>query len=309
MPKLGEYSRRVILFGAGASYGSGSVIPQPPPLGNDLFNILASTFPATWGALPRRISEKFTNRGFEAGMAALLATGSHEVAPMMQQFAVAFSRYELGSPNAYVSLMESLDQAGKLSGTAFATLNYECLLEWALITRGRRGECGDVLPGPRGTFIWKLHGSCNFVLRSDQLYVAPASTGVTFSPQPNFDADLEVIDPRSVADRMRNTGLYPAMAYYAPGKKVQMSARSIRLIQEFYARAVLAAESVAIIGVRPNIADYHVWGPLAATPARILFVGSKDSYNDWRNAHRVGRRTKYLGKSFSSSVAKLVSEL
>ncbi len=308
MATFGEYARRVILFGAGASYGSGAVVPQPPPLGGTLYGVLASEFPQSWGSLPAVIQRKF-EKTFEVGMGALLATGSQAVPPLMQEFAKLFSRYQLGSPNAYVSLLESLDRAGKLTGTAFATLNYECLLEWALMTRGRRGECGDVLPGPQGSYIWKLHGSCNFILRSDQLYVAPATTGLVFGPQPNFDADIEVIDPRSVADRLRNTGLYPAMAYYAQGKQVQMSQRSIRMIQDIYARAVPNATSIGVIGVRPNVADEHVWGPLAATPARVLFVGSRESFSEWRKDHRGDRPTKYLGSHFDATIDALVGAL
>ena len=39
----------VILFGAGASYGAGNVLPYPPPLGRDLYDKLSDEFPATWG--------------------------------------------------------------------------------------------------------------------------------------------------------------------------------------------------------------------------------------------------------------------
>lgn len=308
MATFADYATRIILFGAGASYGSGAVVPRRPPLGDDLFDVLASEFPQSWGALPGPIRKKFA-KTFEVGMAALLATRSHAVAPMMQQFAILFSRYQLSSPNAYVSLVESLDRVGKLTGTAFATLNYECLLEWALTSRGRYVECGDVLPGPRGTFLWKLHGSCNFLPRTDQLYVAPPGSGVTYGPGVKFEPGIEVVHPNSVADRLRNTGLYPAMAHYAPGKEVQVSESSIRMIQDVYARAVPGATSVGVIGVRPNVDDDHVWGPLASTSARVLFVGSRDTYSEWRKDHRSDRPTKYLGSRFDAAIDALVEAL
>jgi hypothetical protein len=208
-----------------------------------------------------------------------------------------------------VSLMESLDKAGKLSGTAFATLNYKCLLEWSLTARGRYVECGDVLPGPRGTFVWKLHGSCNFLPRIDQVYVAPFGTGVTYGPGAKFDPGIEVVQPSEVASRLNNTGLYPAMAHYAKGKEVQISESSIRTIQDIYAHAVPNATSIGVIGVRPNIEDTHVWGPLASTPARILYVGSRDIYSGWRNDHRGDRPTKYLGSRFDAAIDPLVEAL
>lgn len=42
----------IVLFGAGASYGAGSVLPSIPPLGSSLYQELSSMFPATWGSLP-----------------------------------------------------------------------------------------------------------------------------------------------------------------------------------------------------------------------------------------------------------------
>jgi hypothetical protein len=39
----------VILFGAGASYGAGCVYPEPPPLGEKLYDALATAFPNEWG--------------------------------------------------------------------------------------------------------------------------------------------------------------------------------------------------------------------------------------------------------------------
>src|SRR5262245_57045116 len=40
----------VILFGAGASYGPGHVLPQAPPLGVNLYDALAAQYPKDWGS-------------------------------------------------------------------------------------------------------------------------------------------------------------------------------------------------------------------------------------------------------------------
>ena len=40
----------VILFGAGASYGAGHVLPQVPPLGPNLYDALAAQYPDKWGS-------------------------------------------------------------------------------------------------------------------------------------------------------------------------------------------------------------------------------------------------------------------
>jgi hypothetical protein len=297
---------RVILFGAGASYGSGAVDPEPPPLGDRLFELLARTFPRSWGALPRADQARF-HESFEIGMGALLATGSHAVPLMMQEFAVLFSRYQPGPGNAYSVLIESLEKAGKLADTSFASLNYECLLEWALMLRRRP----VAYFGPQQGFVdvWKLHGSCNF-LPGPGLHVAPARTGITFSGSGvKFNSGIEAVEPGTVADRLRQTGLYPAMAYYAQGKDIQISEPSILVVQRMYADAVARVTSVAVIGVRPNVDDHHVWGPLSSTAARIIYVGSKDAYDDWRKGHRGNRAIDHVGARFSEAIEPLVDAL
>jgi len=295
----------VILFGAGASYGSGAVHPEPPPLGDQLFDLLTRAFPASWGALPNDHQARF-RESFELGMGALLATGSHAVPPMMQEFAILFSRYQSRPGNAYSLLVESLDEAGKIDRTAYASLNYECLLEWALMMYHQP----VAYFGPKRGFtdVWKLHGSCNFLPTG--LSVAPARTGVTYGGSGvKIGAGIEPVEPSTVPSHLRDTGLYPAMAHYAPGKEVQISEHSIQKVQDLYAAAVAAAESVGVIGVRPNVEDGHVWAPLAETPARILYVGGRDAYNDWRRSHRGNRPTEHLGDRFSEAIAPLVDAL
>ena len=55
----------LILFGAGASYGSDSL--GMPPLGADLFDELQRFNPPGWGSLPSNMSNVFRN-DFEEGM-------------------------------------------------------------------------------------------------------------------------------------------------------------------------------------------------------------------------------------------------
>ena len=100
----GSLVGEVILFGAGASYGSGPAHPQPPPLGNELFHLLTSTFPGSWGAISGA-NRKLFEESVEFGMGALLASGSHDLPAMMQQFVVLFSSYQLRPGNAYSLLI------------------------------------------------------------------------------------------------------------------------------------------------------------------------------------------------------------
>lgn len=59
--------KNVLIFGAGASFGSGDVNPKPPPMTVDLFAVLKRLFPPIWGGLSQEMMEVFTN-DFEEGM-------------------------------------------------------------------------------------------------------------------------------------------------------------------------------------------------------------------------------------------------
>ena len=58
----------LFLFGAGASYGAGDILPEKPPLGNQLYDALSSVYPQSWGSLPPSVTEKFKEGNFEDGM-------------------------------------------------------------------------------------------------------------------------------------------------------------------------------------------------------------------------------------------------
>jgi len=300
---------RVILFGAGASNGSGAVHPEPPPLGGDLFRLLAQAFPQTWRALPPPYRAAFAGP-FEKGMAAILAT--HLVSPLMQDMALFFTQYLVAPGNAYTSFVAALREAGRLDDAAFATLNYECLLEMALSATGRSVNYWDAFQQSTDeSAVWKLHGSCNFLPSDHGNAVVRARRGVSFVGTGGmFNVALRATDlAEARAFVLGDTALFPAMAFYAPGKQVQISQATIQHIQGHYAAAVSAATAVAVIGVRPNPEDDHVWGPLASTPARVLFVGGRDEYTDWKRSHRGRRPTRYLGGRFNEAIDGLVAAL
>lgn len=57
----------IFLFGAGASYGSGGIIPETPPLGFQLYEILEEIYPGSWGALPEKYKSGL-RKDFENGI-------------------------------------------------------------------------------------------------------------------------------------------------------------------------------------------------------------------------------------------------
>lgn len=298
---------RLILFGAGASYGSESVIPRPPPLGSQLFALLRSTFPRTWGGISTELASQFT-ASFEVGMGAVLSSGSHDVPVLMQQIAMFFAQFRPGPGNAYCELIERLDRAGKSRDLEFASLNYECLLELCIFSMARSVEYFSRMQrsAARAVIVWKVHGSCNFLPGPEIV----ATRGVSFGAGVLFNTSVRAVDPKEVATYCTgDTSLYPAMAHYAPGKAVQIAQPVIQQIQASYAQSVESAESIAIVGVRPNMDDQHVWQPLSKARGHVIIVGDEGSARKWVSKYREYRPTTYLGAVFASNVSAIADAI
>lgn len=86
MPRMDPVSNQsLILFGAGASFGSDD--RAVPPLGANLFPALRAFNPDGWGQLPQDLTSRF-EQDFEAGMAALVAARPHDMAPSLPELLV-----------------------------------------------------------------------------------------------------------------------------------------------------------------------------------------------------------------------------
>ena len=138
---------RLVLFGAGASYGSAGIVPVSPPLGKDLYLALRRAFPASWGALSADLSGLF-DRHFEKGMVELMQLYPKAVQPLrdgapsphalMQDIARFFLTFELaqGGQDLYSRFLCALLRSPNGMATHFATLNSEHLLEQAMVRLG-----------------------------------------------------------------------------------------------------------------------------------------------------------------------------
>src|SRR5688572_22239033 len=117
---------RVVLFGAGASFGSGAVLPCPPPLGAELYRVLRRLF-AAWRSIPEVEAGQFVPN-FEVGMGSVIEKYGMAVPPLMQDMAVFFAGFGIsaGADNLYWRVLRD---SGERSDIIWSTLNYECLLE------------------------------------------------------------------------------------------------------------------------------------------------------------------------------------
>lgn len=179
------------LFGAGASAGAGSILPERPPLGAELFKELRRLCPRTWGSLSASMATDL-ELDFEAGMGRVAEEMSVVVPSLMRDMAVYFIQFRsIGRGSLYDRLIRDLEERGLLGSAVFSTLNYECILEYALLEAGLQIDYfGNSGIGVQQ--ILKLHGSCNMFSVGVQ-----ATPGVTYTKGVVFEGGIQAWLDRS----------------------------------------------------------------------------------------------------------------
>jgi len=293
----------VILFGAGASAGLTGVIPERPPQGGQLFGRLAHHFPSSWGGLPTSLKSTFLHKGFEAGMADLYRHHSRSVPELMQDLSLYFLSFDImlsaTNLNSYCQLAQLVEDQ-TVENTLFSTVNYDCLLEIAFASRQL---AFDYFRAPDGAVpIWKLHGSCNF--RSAWFNGSRGSKSAS-------DADpiepLEIPEARDVWNSANRT--LPAMSIYLRDRYAKTGHPQILDLQKRWGGVVRSAICVVVVGVRPLPGDDHIWGPLADTPANLIYVGDEGAFQRWDTQHRRNGESEFAGSTFEQGFDAIVDGL
>lgn len=156
--------KNLFLFGAGASYGSGQIIPEQPPLLPMLYSELKRCYPRTWGILPKELSNKF-NQDFELGMAEIWDKYSTIIPQLMQEMALYFVQFRPANfkENMYFKLLQFIIEKNKVSSTILFTLNYEVLLDLCALVINLGIDAESKTEDEKIIKIIKLHGACNII--------------------------------------------------------------------------------------------------------------------------------------------------
>lgn len=151
-----SYSVGNIAAGAGASAFCGPTTPRLPPLGDDLFDELLA-FSAEWRRLPDQVIERFRGASkFEGGLAWIKAHMDERTMELLRDMALYFLRFRPRRGNTYIELAAALK--GSLGEVQLATLNYDLLLEYAMMEVGIEGfGYGRSEPGRTG--LLPVHSS------------------------------------------------------------------------------------------------------------------------------------------------------
>jgi hypothetical protein len=276
----------IFLFGAGASYAAGDILPESPPLGLQLYAELARIYPGSWGRLPDDIREALTGN-FETGMAKIHGRLSPAIPQLMREMAIYFAQFRPATGRTlYCRLVEFLDSVGLLDRVLFSTLNYDCVLEFSLLRKQKTLNLFGAVRASDGIPVWKLHGSCNFFLTG-----LNASPGILYSAEVNFEGGIEAIfDTNEVIGRcLAGTALAPVMCLYMRDKPLNVSPTAIKQLQRLWQSAVRDSTAIFCVGVNPYAADAHIWTPIAKCSADLYFIGSQLQFQQWASMYRPDR--------------------
>jgi hypothetical protein len=298
----------VFLFGAGASYGAGHILPCPPPLGSGLYNELKNSFPITWGRLPPKIDKMFEIH-FEDGMGYLWNKMESYVPDLLQSLAMFFAGFRLdgSKQDSYSKLFTRLINEMMINDVVFSTINYDCLIEFALSQCGRQIiYFGIPQTQDKTNAVLKLHGSCNFLPNR-----ISATRGILIGSGIGIEGGIRVAADLSEVYNFcnSNTALHPSMAIYMKGKPVQTSPRIIEHLQNNWQKLILNATDVVTIGVNPWPDDKHIWDPLTKTSAKLLFIGNEQAFKDWCRNYRKKGESKYIGNRFNLHFPQVIENL
>ncbi len=284
----------LILFGAGASYGSDT--EGTPPLGGALLDALQAFDPETWGRIPPADANGF-RADFEQGMKAYTEAHPSDgtVDRLQRAMAAYFFQFRPEGSNLYRKLAERIHRRS-WRGT-LASLNYERLLELSLRTVGLNVGIGNC---PGDYVLCLPHGYCCIFV--NMRLEGPIVLGSMNLRMDSRDGICVVDCPNEFESRIQQDRLPPVMSYFEPTKAVRCGASFIKSQRDRFASLVESASAIAVVGVRVRRHDQHLWKPLAQTNARLVYCAGESAVPEFESW------AKGCGRSGDLVLAKLSSD-
>lgn len=295
---MARHPECLILFGAGASKGSGECRPACPPLGSELLDSLHEYNPDLWPSLrDLKIQKEALNQTpFEQLMDEKLNVGFN-IVPFQKSLAIFFSRFvALGSDGCYNRTCRSLKGQLMRGAVIFATLNYDLLLDQAL---SRELGYVNYADSGRAPLLIKVHGSCNWLVEHHMLNVSGEFVHeikgkeygkLDFPPLFLFD-DQMTLERKIEADKVP-----PIMRIYASTKPSPTGTSWLEQQEDRMRTSIRNSKRIIVIGARVNRFDDHIWGEIEKTQGTVVivnrdrasadFLESRGNQNDfWINGH------------------------
>jgi len=297
--------RNIIIFGAGASFGSDS--SGTPPLGIDLFDALYKFNPDGWGKIDDKFSKTF-HEDFEEGVLSYSERYPHSLPPLQRAMAAFFFNFEPGPKNLYIELADKIKQI-EWKG-ALVSLNYERLLELSLISSGIRPIIGKKAEIDNEIELCLPHGCCHLFCES----VRATAREVSFSGQNvSTSGKIKVIDSTNDFNaRISNDAFPPVMSYFDHAKRTTSGANFIEGQRKRYSELVIGASKIGIVGLKVRPHDTHIWNFLSKTDAKIIYCSGNSSgkeFKNWADETRSKKENIILHKYFSDAIDNLCNLL
>lgn len=306
----GPKAKVVLLFGAGASAFSGPVqyrgeSNHSPPLGsgpNGLFAALISEGGIA-AYFPSEVQAALI-QDFEAGMRLLERMPGTWHCAFQRQIALHLASYKVRPHNHYLDLLAPRYMRSR--EVQYSTINYDMLLDQALGAYGLQIE-GAPKDSPNSQFVTvlKLHGACNVLIKVQNHIHGNEVVDATFGFHSPVGGN---VDKRYLARSYReeerwcrdyaNEQFAPLVAQYVREKTFLTHAEAFEGMQAFWARKVMSARAVILIGVRYVPGDEHIWTPLHKSDAELLVVDPNfEAIQAWGDSR--ARKPQLIARSFS----------
>lgn len=274
----------LIIFGAGASYGS-DPRNSTPPLGKNLFDELEIFDLLTWGSLDPLWKERF-REDFEPAMKEFIDSGRF-AAPL--QWAMAeyfFTQFEAHEENYYVKILKKIHP--KLQEFTLASLNYDLLLVQSASIENIVINIGSSPNNDNQIRLILPHGSSMIYCEGPR-----GSQGLSFTGGVSTGGRTKLFKDHAHFIQEKTTNIFPpVMSYFEPSKFTVSCAGFIERERVVFKDEILKADKVAIIGMKVHKIDKHIWKPLAETNAEILYLSgqnAKKEFQEWaKEKHRAG---------------------
>lgn len=294
----------LMLFGAGASYGSE---PDPsintPPLGVNLFSRLAALGGFT-SRIPEEIAMVF-KRDFEEGMALFNEKMSVNLQEFHRELSLYLASFCPSPDSRYIRFLQKFGNRNII----VSSLNYDMMLEEAASHIGLRVQYG--LERNYGSLrILKPHGSLNFW--PDIPFENFRNIKISGPNSIAISAPVRPLDRQSSILRCQEDDSFsPAISMYAKGKRVPVCPEFVSQQQAMFEQACRRASRILLVGVRVMPEDQHVWRPLEKSAAEIVYFGSNQDeveLREWSSACK-RKNLAFVNGFFESCLSYMQAEI
>lgn len=280
--------KNLILFGAGASYGSDQDKSAVPALASNLHQVLVNKYNDLKNDTVATLAPVF-EKDFEQGILELYKKAPHFLSVYQRCMAHYFFQYGSSIPikknNLYFRLANHIKS--RANNIALASLNYERMLEISFLVAGINLFCNKSQI-QNSLELCLPHGCCNIFCDS----IRASSSGISFSAM-NISTSGQVSslsDPDKFENRIRNDAFPPVMSYFEPSKMTTSGANFITSQRARLQELILKAEKILIIGIRVRKHDTHIWSPLQASSAQIIYCSGPESVEEFKIWQENGSR-------------------